>query len=362
MAIEVWLLFFAGLSGLVLGAELLVRGASRLAAALGVPSLIVGLTVVAFGTSAPEAAVSVAAGFRGQPDIAIGNVVGSNIANILLILGLSALIMPLVISRQLIRLDVPLMIGISVLLYIFALGGTISRLEAAVLLLGIILYTTWLIRQVRRTPDDTVDLPRQPATPSRLSVPLQRTVQLAMIAGGLALLILGSSWLIDAAVEIARVWHVNELVIGLTVVAVGTSLPEVATSLVATIRGERDLAVGNIVGSNIFNILMILGLAGLLTPGGIPVSAPVLRFDLPVMLAVSFACLPVFVHGLSIARWEGALFLGYYVAYTAYLFLNASGHAALQPFSKIMLEFVIPITVITLLLLLLRAFYLHKER
>ena len=344
-----------GMALLIAGAELLVRGASRLALRFGISPLVIGLTVVAFGTSAPELAVSVQAGLAGQADIAVGNIVGSNIFNVLFILGLAALIVPLVVSQQLIRLDVPLMIAVSLLFWIMALDGRIGRFDGLLLVAGIVAYTVFAIRQGRRESPAIQDEYAQEFGAGAANGWLGRLpVQLALIAGGLALLVLGATWLVDSAVAIARVLGVSEVVIGLTIVAAGTSLPEVATSIVAALRGERDIAVGNVVGSNLFNLLGIGGIAALVTPGGLEVAASLVRLDLPVMAAVAFACLPIFAIGHRIARWEGALFVGYYAAYVTYLILASTRHGALQPFSGAMLGFVLPITVVTLAVLWMR--------
>jgi cation:H+ antiporter len=337
-------LFVAGLGLLVVGAEWLVRGASRLAAALGISPLVIGLTVVAYGTSAPEMAVSVKSAWAGQPDLALGNVVGSNVFNVLLILGASATITPLLVSSQLIRLDVPIMIGLSVLTLLLAGDGSIGRLDGAILFAGAVAYTAFQIRQSRRESAALQDEYAQEYGPKRSST----AANLAFIAAGLVLLVLGSRWLVNGAVAFAQALGVSELVIGLTIVAAGTSLPEVATSILAAFRGERDIAVGNVVGSNIFNILAVLGLAGLAAPSGLPAPAALLRFDLPVMIAVAIACLPVFASGATIARWEGALFLFYYAAYTAYTVLAAQQHDALPAFSAVMQVFVLPLTAVTL--------------
>jgi len=343
------LLFPLGLLLLVVGAEALVRGASRLASAVGISPLVIGLTVVAYGTSAPELVVSVTAGLAGQTDIALGNVVGSNIFNVLFILGLSALIAPLVVSQQLVRLDVPLMIAVSLLTFLISLDGRIDRVEGILCVAGIIIYTLFLIRHSRKAGQGVGNHQEASGNQPRTSATV------LYIVGGLGLLVLGASWLVESAVTIAQLLGVSELIIGLTIVAAGTSLPEVATSIVATIRGERDIAVGNIVGSNIFNILMVLGLSGVIAPDGIHVSPAALHFDIPIMIAVAVACLPIFFTGQVIARWEGVVFLGYYIAYTLYLVLAAAEHAALAIFSAAMAWFVIPLTVLTLLLVTLRA-------
>lgn len=336
--------FIAGLVLLLVGAELLVRGASRLALGLGIAPIVVGLTVVSIGTSAPEIAVSVGGAWSGSPDLALGNIVGSNIANVLLILGLVAVVTPLVVHRQLVWLDVPLMIAASVACVVMALDGTIARWEGALLVTGAVAYITFLLRTARAHPEHVPTDPELLEAPPR-PAPLRQVV---LIIGGLALLVGGARLLVQAATTAATALGLSELVIGLTVVAIGTSLPEVATSVLSALRGQRDLAVGNIVGSNIFNLLLVLGATALVAPAGVPVPDSALRFDLPVMTAVAVACLPIFFNGHCIARWEGALFLGYYVAYTAYLLMAASEHDALPDFRLAMITVVMPLTVLTL--------------
>lgn len=348
MSGQVILLLVAGLALLVVGAEVLVRGAARLAAAAGISSLVIGLTVVAYGTSAPEMSVSLLATLGGQPDIAIGNVVGSNIFNVLVILGLSAIAAPLTVSKQLVRLDVPVMIGVSLLAWFMAANGVIGRGEGVLLLVVSVGYTLMLLR-VGRTEAVEAETTQTTSAGGRATL-----VSIALVAVGLALLVIGSRWLVSSATAIARDFGISELVIGLTIVAAGTSLPELATSVLATIRGERDIAVGNAVGSNIFNIVAILGVSAVVG-GGIPISEAVLRFDLPVMTAVAVACLPVFFTGWTIARWEGAVFLGYYVAYSIYLALHASDHVLLDEFGMAVLLFVLPITILTLVLSVYRS-------
>ncbi|MBP6491069.1 MAG: calcium/sodium antiporter [Thauera sp.] len=344
--LEQVLMFVLGLVTLVIGADVLVRGASRLAVSFGVSPLVVGLTVVAFGTSAPEMAVSVGSALAGNPDLAIGNVVGSNIANVLLILGISALITPLLVDEQIIRQEIPIMIGASALLVVMALDGNIGLLESIVLFALVIAYTVFLVIQSRRASkavQDEFETEIPTSTWDR-----HWSVQVALIAVGLVMLVVGADWLVDSAVAFARAFGVSDLVIGLTVVAVGTSMPEIATSIVAAMRGQRDIAVGNVVGSNVFNILAVLGAAGIASGVGLPVSEAARNFDLWVMLAVAFACLPIMITGREIARWEGVVFLAYYMAYTAWLVLQAQQHASVQAFSGIMLGYVLPLTVITL--------------
>jgi cation:H+ antiporter len=339
--------FVAGLALLVAGAEALVRGASRLALLLGMSPLVIGLTVVAFGTSSPELAVSLESGLSGQSAIAVGNVIGSNIFNVLFILGLSALVVPLIVAQQLIRLDVPLMVAVSLLVLLFSLDGAIDALDGAVLVLGLAGYLALLIYQGRRESAPVQDeygaaFGAEPGTNAGWGM------NAGLVAGGLLMLVVGSRWLVASAVVFAQWLGVSELVIGLTIVAAGTSLPEVVTSLVAALRGERDIAVGNVVGSNLFHLMGVLGLAALVTPGGLEVTPAVAGFDLPVMTAVAFACLPVFFTGGVITRTEGAMFLLYYVAYTLYVVLAASRHEALEGVSVLMLYFVLPLTIVTL--------------
>jgi len=329
MPLTTAILAVCGLGLLAAGSELLVRGASRLAAALGISPLVIGLTVVAFGTSSPELAVSLKSALAGQADIAMGNVVGSNILNVLLILGLSALVAPLPIQRQLLRVDVPLMIGVSGLVLLLGLDGRIGRLDGLLLAAGLAGYLALSIRLGRREGGALAAA----AAASGVAPAARRSREVALDAGlavaGLVALVAGSRWLVDGAVALAVVLGADQLVIGLTVVAAGTSLPEVATSVTAARRGERDIAVGNVVGSNLFNLLAVLGLTSAAAPGGVAVARAALAFDLPVMLLVALVCLPVFFTGRRVARAEGALFLAGYVAYTVYLVLHASDHHAL---------------------------------
>jgi cation:H+ antiporter len=351
MSLFVLGLLLVGLVLLVGGAEVFVRGASRIAAMAGVSPLVIGLTVVSLGTSAPEIAVSVQSSFAGRGDLALGNIVGSNICNVLLILGIAAVIAPLYVSHQLIRLDVPVMIGISVLVLLFALDGEVTRMEGVILAVGALGYVGFLLVQSRkegRAARETDEFSAAYAAPEDRSTRAW-LLSLASIVGGLVLLVLGSRWLVSGAVTVAEAFGVSELIIGLTVIAVGTSLPEVATSVIASIKGERDIAVGNAIGSNIFNILVVLGLASIVAPGGIPVPEAAINFDIPVMIAVAVACLPIFATGNLIARWEGFVFLGYYLAYTVYLVLASTRHDALPVYSLVMMAFVIPLTVVTLL-------------
>lgn len=308
----------AGFALLVLGGDLLVRWASKLAGGLGVSSMVIGLTVVAFGTSAPELAVSLAAAWKGNAEIALGNVVGSNIFNVLFILGLSACVAPLLVQRTFLRRELPIMIGTSLLVWLFGLDGKIGPLEGAIFLLGAVVFTWWLVREGRKEPGVAVA-----ADPQAPAVPLAIFPLVLGIGFSLALLVAGSRLLVMGAVAIAQSMGVSELVIGLTIVAAGTSLPEVAASVAATLRGERDMAIGNVVGSNIFNILVVLGGSSVLAPSGLPVPSVAMGFDIPVMIAVAVVCIPVFLSGGVISRVEGVLFLALYGGYTALLVISS---------------------------------------
>jgi len=360
----IFLLFIAGLVFLIAGAELLVRGASKIAMGMKVSPLIIGLTVVAFGTGSPELAISINGVFSGQAGLAIGNVLGSNIFNILFVLGLSAIIAPLYISKQLIRLDIPLMIGFSVVLLLVGLDLTISRFDGVLLTSGLIAYIALLVYLGFLTrPDDSNNNEPEPdanlsmATSDSSSEEVNWLLNIVFVVAGLGILILGSRWLVDSAVTFATYLGVSELIIGLTIVAIGTSMPEIVTSLMAAAKGERDIAVGNIVGSNIFNILGVLGITSLVAPSGIPISEAVIGFDIPLMVVVALACLPIFFTGGTISRWEGALFLAYYIAYSLYLFFNATQHDMLPVFNYIMLYFAVPLTILTLIIVIVQEFY-----
>lgn len=325
----------AGLVLLVVGAEFLVKGASTAAAILRIPPLIIGLTIVAYGTSAPEMSVSIMSTLKGQGDIAMGNVLGSNVCNILLVLGMSALVAPLTVTKQIVRSDVPIMIGVSFLLLMFCLDGELSRVDSIILFVGGIVYTLSLIYQSNKQGAEADEFVEEFSFSGR-ATPFIWLKNIVFIIGGSALLILGSRWLVTSAVTIARSFNVSELLIGLTIVAFGTSLPELATSVVASLRGERDIAVGNVLGSNIFNILAVLGIAGAVSPAGIEISRRIIQFNTPVAIAVACACLPIFYSGKQIDRLEGLIFLFYYFAYNAYLILEALENPILPIYTEIM--------------------------
>lgn len=367
------LLLVVGIGVLTVGADVLVRGASTLALRMGIAPLVIGLTVVAVGTSLPEIAVSAGAALLGQGEVALGNAVGSNIFNILVVLGGAAIIRPLLVDRQLVRFDVPVMIAVAALVPIASFDGTLGRMDGIVLLGLGVAYVFVLLRMgdppgeatptvvaeatvepLRSAPDGDQAAPvtaaaddgsAASADPAGAPSPLRALLQ---ILGGAVLLVVGARLLVSGASEVARSLGASELVVGLTVVAAGTSLPELATSYMAAARGQRDIAVGNVVGSNIFNVLLVLGSAGLLSPSGIEVPSGVMTFDLPVMLGASLACLPIFFTGLTVSRVEGVIFCFFYVAYLTYLFLHLADHAADDVVRVAVLWFAGPLATVTL--------------
>jgi cation:H+ antiporter len=293
--------------------------------------------------------VSILAAAHGKSEIAVGNVVGSNIFNVLFILGVAALARPLVVARGLVRRDVPIMIAASLLFWVFAADRIISTIEGLAFMAGIGAFTGYTVWAARREP--ALAAAAEPASPGRRGW----LVDGLSVVAGLVMLVIGARWLVDAAVATARALGVDEAVIALTIVAAGTSLPEVVTSVVATARGKSDIAVGNIVGSNIFNILAILGISAMFGAGGLRVAPAMENFDIPVMIAVAVACLPFLASGHLLARWEGAVFLGYYALYATYLVLDVQQHAALALLSRVTAWFVIPITALTVVIVAVRA-------
>ncbi|HET9588304.1 MAG TPA: calcium/sodium antiporter [Anaerolineales bacterium] len=335
------LLFVGGLITLIVGAEFLVRGATRLAAAAGISPLVIGLTIVAVGTASPEIAVSLQAAAIGQGDLTLGNVLGSNIFNLLFILGVTAMIRPLVIAEQLIRLDTPILIGISLFVYVLAVDGSLRALEGALLLIGLITYIIFVMYQSKRESKAVQKEYAQEFGEKEKPTRSRTLANIAFVAAGFGMLVIGARWLVEAAIEIARALGISELVIGLTIVAIGTSLPEIATSLIAALKRESDIAVGNAIGSNIFNLLGVLGLASVVAPGGIPVARQVLLLDFLVMLGVAFLCWPILYVDKQIQRWEGALLFLSYVIYTTYLLLGATQSPAILIYSVFALVFVL---------------------
>jgi cation:H+ antiporter len=318
-----------GLVCLVAGAELLVRGAATIASRLGIAPVIVGLTVVAFGTSAPELAVSVSATLGGNADVALGNVVGSNIGNVLLILGASAVVGGLAVQQRIIRVDIPVLIAVSIAAFVMSLDNNIGRVDGIILLAGLLIYTGWLIRGARNErPDIVAEYAESVETLEGASIERPLWFNAGLVVAGLVVLVVGSQLLVNSATDIAESAGVSQLVIGLTVVAIGTSLPELATSILAAMRGQRDIAVGNVIGSNLFNLMSVLGLSSIVSGKGIPVSDVSLRLDLPVMLAATIVLVPIIWNGFEIQRWEGFVLISFYALYVAYLVLDANNSSA----------------------------------
>jgi cation:H+ antiporter len=312
-------LFTAGLIGLYYGAEWLVGGSSRLATAYGISPIVVGLTIVAFGTSAPELVVSGLASLRGSGDIAVGNVVGSNIANIALILGISALIRPIAVKRGLMVRDVPIMIIFAVLFLAMSVNRSISRLEGGVLLVLFLLYmvhVAWLARKEAQLATEIAAKETQ-LYQSLPGAQLRPARDIVLTVLGTVALVIGAQLLVTAASSIARTVGISDVVIGMTLVAFGTSVPELAASVVASFRGEAQIVIGNIVGSNIFNTSLILGAAAMVRP--LPIEASLLRIEGPLMLALSVLLLPFTLTNLSLNRWEGGVLLAGYGAFVFWI-------------------------------------------
>lgn len=337
--------FIVGLVALIWGAEVLVRSSSKLAASLGVSKLVIGLTVVAFGTSAPELAVGIEAGLMNEPDILMGNVIGSNLTNTLLILGLASLIMPLHVHKNLIRFDLPVMITATLILILLSLNNIITFWECALLFVCLLIYLYALVRfsgKSQMTEDELTEA-GSPWFNGLLSIL------------GLVLLIAGARWMVESATIFAQMAGVSELVIGLTIVAIGTSLPEIVTSILAAVRGEKDLAVGSIVGSNILNILSVIGISGLFI-SGIPVQDSLLEVEYIILIAVSVLCFPLFFTGRKIKRIEGAIFLSSYILYLFYLYLDSITSTFLPTFVQWVLYVFVPLVVLYVIIALIIEF------
>ncbi len=348
-----------GIVALVIGAEWLVRGSSRIAARFGLSNVVIGLTVVAFGTSAPELAVSVGDVVRGSEEagsIAIGNVVGSNIANILLALGLGAAVGgALIVASRIVRIDVPIMIGVSIVFFLMALNERLERWEGLLLTLALNAYVTGTVVAARRGTAIAVELEFEEGLSTERLRERSIWIDVLFVLGGLGFLVIGASSLVSGASGIAAELGVSDLVIGLTIVAVGTSLPEVATTVVAAIRGQRDLAVGNAIGSNLFNLLAVLGITALVSPKSLPIADTAIRVDIPVMIVVAVACLPIFMDGAVLRRWEGAVFFAYYVLYLGWLVVDSSGHDSRDAYRTAVVYFIVPLTALTIAVVVYRA-------
>ncbi len=298
---------------LYFGAEWLVKGSASLALRLGMSPLVVGLTVVAFGTSAPELLVSVKAALSGQTGMAVGNVVGSNIFNIAVVLGVAAIIQPLRIQFQLIRFDVPIMLGVCVLAGVLLIDGGISRFDGMIFVTLLVAYVVASVVVARRAGNPAVEAEFEEAvgTPGKSAVK-----DVLLLVWGAVVLVIGARLLVDGAVELARGWGISEAVIGLTIVAAGTSTPELAATIVASMRGEADIAVGNVVGSTIYNVLTILGIASIIHPLD---AQGVTAVDVGVMIGVCVLVIPFMRTGFTLRRWEGGVFIAIYAGYLGWL-------------------------------------------
>jgi cation:H+ antiporter len=354
------LLFVLGLVGLITGAELCLKAVDHFGLKWGVSPLIMGLTVVAFATGAPELAISIKAAFSGSADLVLGNIIGSNIANILLILGITAIISPINITRRVIRIDVPIVITISVVVYLMSIDGGLSTVDGVILLMGFLAYSYFTYVQIKNNSNEeekegeTFQYHLSPDELEKGTFFYIKNGGLLLI--GLALIVLGSNWIVDSAVIIARILGLSELVIGLTIISIGTSLPEVATSLSAARKGNADIAVANVMGSNLYNVLLTLALTLIIAPNVLEVSKDAITLDLPFMVLVSMACIPIFIAGFNLTRVDGALFLSYYVTYLTYLVLNAINSPIVSTMQGVILYAAIPLTI----LYMMWRIYVHR--
>jgi cation:H+ antiporter len=316
------LLILAGLAGLLVGAELLVRGSTALAARLGIRPIVIGLTVVSLGTSLPELAIGIDAVRQGSPGLAVGNIVGTNLVNILFILGLSALLRPITFERPTLRFDLPAMTTASLALWLLALDGSLARVDGIVLCLGGIAYTAGIVWTSRQEPEAVP--PAHPSTP--VATPAggrgRPMLQVLALVAGIAIIIVGAELLVDGAIEAARSLEVSEAIIGLTVVAIGTSAPELVTTLVSTVRGDRDVAIGNLLGSSVYNIALVLGITILLAPSALVIPPEVVAADLLLLAVVAVITVPVLLSGQRMTRVEGGAFVAAYVGYLLWLILG----------------------------------------
>lgn len=318
----VW--FVAGVIALVFGAEVMVRGSANMATRLGIRPIVVGLTVVSIGTSMPELAVGVVSAAEGSGALAVGTIAGTNVVNLMLILGLSALVRPLAIEMRTLHLELPVMAAAAVLFWALAANGELSRLDGVALAVGAIVYTVVVVRASRREShqvaaefalaysEDTIPDSKPPDDRH-----IARSV--GMTLGGIVIVLVGAEWLVDAAVAMARGFRVSDALIGLTIVAIGTSAPEIVTTVVSTLRGERDIGVGNLLGSTIYNILLVLGVTCLVPAHGLALPPALVQVDIPVMVAATLVCIPIFIHGRKVHRVEGGTMVTAYLVYLMFL-------------------------------------------
>ncbi len=340
-------LFIAGLVALIAGAELFLKAVDHFGLKWGISPLIMGLTVVAFATGAPELAISIKAAASGSADLVLGNIIGSNVANILLILGITSLIAPINITRRIIKIDVPIVIVVSIVLMILSFDGKLTTIDGVILLAGFIAYSIYTYIHIQRSKEEeTEQIFEYEKTMDELAKGNWFYIKNGgMLLIGLVMIVLGSNWMVESAVEIATILGLSELVIGLTIVSIGTSLPEVATSLSAARKGNADIAVANVLGSNLYNVLLTLGLTLIIAPNVLDVSAKAISLDLPFMVAVSIACIPIFIAGFNLTRMDGFIFLFYYLSYLTYLVLDAVSSTFVPTIELAMLWIIVPATV-----------------
>jgi cation:H+ antiporter len=355
------LFFVLGLIALIGGAELFLKAVDHFGLKWGISPLIMGLTVVAFATGAPELAISIKAAASGSADLVLGNIIGSNIANILLILGITAIITPINITKRVIRVDVPIVIGMSAVVYLLAMDGALTTLDGSILLSGLVGYSIFTYFQIKKSreeeaPEEIFEYEKSPDELAKGTYFYVKNIGLLLM--GLLLIVAGSNWMVDSAVTIATLLGMSELVIGLTIVSIGTSLPEVATSLSAARKGKADIAVANVLGSNLYNVLLTLGLTLIIAPNVLDVSMAAINFDIPFMLAVSIACIPIFVAGFNLTRTDGSIFLLYYFTYLSYLVLDAIQASIVPTIEGVMLFAVVPLTI---LYMIWRIYRFRKE-
>jgi cation:H+ antiporter len=312
--------FVAGLIMLIVGSELLVGGGSRLAGRLGIPPIVVGLTVVSIGTSMPELAVGVVAAREGSASLAVGNIAGTNVVNLMLILGLSTLIRPLSMQMRTLRFDLPMMSVAALLLWALTFRGTMTRLDGLILLLGAIAYTAVVVRTSRQDSQQfAAELSTESAETGHRSGAGRISRDAAQLVGGIVIIVVGADWLVDGAVGMARAFGVSDALIGLTIVAIGTSAPELVTTIVSTVRGERDIAIGNLLGSSVYNIVLVLGITCLAAPRALQLEPALVCIDIPIMVAATLVCVPIFISGRRVSRAEGGAMVGAYLAYLTFL-------------------------------------------
>ncbi|MFZ5980651.1 MAG: calcium/sodium antiporter [Candidatus Zixiibacteriota bacterium] len=350
------LFLIIGLIALLVGADQLVRSATKIALFFGLSPLVIGLTVVAFGTSAPEVAVALSGSLNSHTDLGFGNVIGSNIFNLLFILGLMTVFTPLRIERNVVRIDMPLLIIVSAGFLALALDSRLSKIDGVILLLALVLFTVFTLRRGKMDKKEIEqDLRGRWKAISRGAL----AIQFIILPLSVILLGRGSDWVVEGSTALARGMGIDEFVVGLTVVAVGTSLPELVTSLLALMHDRRDMAVGNIVGSNIFNILGVVPVMALVSSNGVIITQSSMSMDLPVLLASVVLCFPIFFSGYRISRWEGVFFLLFYLVYMVFFAIDNDPNSLFGTYMRILMIYVVPPVFLVYVFVVLR---LRKKR